>query len=264
MRPLISRLAIALFVQILLSVGSAFGNECQISQAPTVLFQAPHELHEIWTIDDSPIYGSHRVTDENVLSDYQSEIKKRVPDLNQFSILQHEYQDFIQSGNPIYISEATTAKLVLTKKAGSIRPINCLESLLLSIQLKRQPMIEQPSEFSAFILTKADATQSKLKIYYSTFDRPGGKVSSLVTELLETDLANGWTLWRHLHNHNFFFQNSISVMGGTCPSRPDLQLYLELVRNYGLQSAAVTNGFDTNEMTGVDITLLFSPTEPSL
>lgn len=263
MRAQISRLAIALSVQILFSVGSAFGNECNISQAPTVLFQAPHELHEIWTIDDSPIYWSHKVTDEPALSDYQSEIKKRVPDLNQFSILQREYQDFIQSGNPVYISEAATTKLVLTKKAGSIRPINCLESLLLSIQLKRQPMIEQPSEFSAFILTKADATHPKLKIYYSTFDRPGGKVSSLVTELLKTDLIHGWILWRHLHNHNFFFQNSISVMGGTCPSRPDLQLYLDLVQEYGLQSAAVTNGFDTNEMAGADITQLFSATEPN-
>jgi hypothetical protein len=259
MKPLIFTLSIwALSIPILFSVNSAFGNECQFSQSPTVIFQAPHELHQVWTLNDSPLYESSTVADDPAFSDFQSEIKKRVSDLDQYSILKREYQDFMQSGDPAFLAEAHATQLVFTKQAGHIRPIYCLESAFLTIQLKRQSMIEQPSEFGAFILKSTDSTHPQLKIYYSTFDRPGGKISPIVTSLIENDLANGWVLWRHLHNHNFMFQNSISVMGGTCPSRPDLQLYLDLVRTYGLQSAAVTNGFDTNEMTRADFIKLTS------
>ncbi|MFL5812701.1 MAG: hypothetical protein ACJ763_03920 [Bdellovibrionia bacterium] len=248
----------ALSIRLLLSTSAAFGNECHIHESPIVLFQAAHELHQVWTINDSPIYGSPSVSDDLALSNYQSEIEKRVPDHNQISLLKHEYQDFLQSGDPAYLAETFATQLVFTKQAGHIRPINCLESLLLTIQLKRQPMIEQPSEFGAFILKNTDASYPKLKIYYSTFDRPGGKVSQTVTSLIESDLASGWILWRHLHNHNFLFQNSISIMGGTCPSRPDLQLYLDLIRTYGLKSASVTNGFETADLTPADFIKLTS------
>lgn len=258
----VSGLLLRLIFSVSAALGSmslAIGNECQFSQPPVILFEQAHELHQVWTLDDLPIYASQTLTDDPSLSNYRSEIKKRVPDLNQISILQREYQDFIKSGNPNYLAEAGPTKLVYSKQAGTIRSINCLESLLLTVQLKRQLMIEHPSEFSAFILKNTDPAQPKLKIYYSTFDRPGGKINPRVTALVEADLAQGWVLWRHLHNHNFFFSNSVSVMGGTCPSRPDLQLYLDLVHNEGLQTAAVTNGFDTLEMSGADFINLNSP-----
>lgn len=237
---------------LLFSGGSAFGNDCNIAESPAIISQSIHELHQVWTIDDSRVYWSQFVTDDPEFLAFRNEIAKLVPDLDQFSILQREHQDFIQSGNPKYLSEAAATKLVLTKQAGHIRHINCLETLLLTLQLKRQPMIQQPSEFGAFILKNTDAANAKLKIYYSTFDRPGGKIDSTVLGMVEHDVAEGWILWQHLHNHNFLFQNPIGVMGGTCPSRSDLQLYLDLVKSYGLQSAAVTNGFSTDDLTPID------------
>jgi len=235
------------------SVMSAAANECRWGQPPTIIFEAPHELHQYWTIDDAPIYGAPSVTDDFAFLEFRSEIAKRVPDLDPFSILQREYNDFIRSGDPVFVSEAALTRFVLEKKAGSIRPIHCLESLLLSVQLKRQSMIDQPSEFGAFLMRKGDAAQMQLRIYFSTWDKPGGKIDSKVWDRIERDLADGWILERHLHNHNFMFQDPVSVMGGVCPSRPDLRMYIDLVHAHGLQAASVTNGLSTIDLTVADI-----------
>lgn len=235
----------------LLAVNVWAGDECKLPD-PTIINQAPHQLLQTWTMDDTPILWSEQLPNNVALTGFQMEIKKRVDDLDPYSVLQREYDDFIRSNDPLYLAEGAKIKLVIAKYAGVIRPMNCLEAALFSVQLERQSMIEQPSEFGAFILRNGDASHPKLKIYYATWDRPGGKVDSALMDRVDADLSAGWVLWRHLHNHNFFFQHPISVMGGVCPSKPDVGLYLDLQRNSDLRSAAITNGFSTLELNSDD------------
>lgn len=226
-------------------------DECGLA-SPTVIHQAPHELLETWILDDAPILWTKRLPDNAALLGFRKEIQDRVADLDPYSILRREYQDFVRSGEPSYLAETAKIQLVVAKEAGAIRPMNCLEAALLSVQLARQPMIEQPSEFGAFILRNSDAVPAKLKIYYSTRDTPGGKIDPVMMDLIDADLASGWILWRHLHNHNFFFQGQVSVMGGVCPSKPDVSLYLDFLKSRELRSASITNGFDTIDLSPDD------------
>ena len=227
-------------------------DDCRLVPSPTIIYQAEHELHQSWTVDDSAVFWSRKSPAAAAYSGFHDEIRKRVPDLDPYSILQRQYQDFIRSGNPVFLAEAEKIKVVLAKLAENIRSINCLEALLLTIQLERQSMIDQPSEFGAFILKNADPAHPQIKIYYSTWDRPGGKMDKRVMSLVDADLSGGWILWRHLHNHNFFFHSTVSVMGGTCPSKADVKLYLNLREDHGLRSASITNGFDTIDLSPED------------
>jgi hypothetical protein len=225
--------------------------ECKLP-APSVIHEAPHELLQTWLLDDSPILESEQLPDNAAFLSFRNEIRKRVSDLNPYSVLQREYDDFMRSGDPVYVGETAKIKVVVAQAAGAIRPMHCLEAALLSVQLERQSMIDQPTEFGAFILKNQDVHPPKLKIYYSTHDTPGGKIDPVMMSMIDTDQSQGWVVWKHLHNHNFFFQGKLSVMGGVCPSKPDVALYLDLLQSRGLQSASITNGFDTIDLTPAD------------
>lgn len=113
-------------------------------------------------------------------------------------------------------------------------------------------MVDHPSEFGAYILIRAE----EARIYFSTQNRVGLRSSPAMMEvdaLIEKDLATGWQLQGHLHNHPFDFNHPVHFMGGPSPSISDVEAYQDRIARWGLKQAWVTNGFHTIELEARDL-----------
>jgi len=149
--------------------------------------------------------------------------------------------------------EATNARLVLEAHVGDITQMSCLEVMLWKWQASRYPMLEHPTEFGAFLLRG----HGRVRIYLSSADLVGQRIRDTITKLVEGDIAAGFQVVAHVHNHPFLFDRHVGdrmwtlkgttgdVAGALAPSMTDVQLYRNLRRSCGLREAWVTNGFET-------------------
>jgi hypothetical protein len=137
---------------------------------------------------------------------------------------------------------------------GRIRPMNKLQATLFLTHWRDEN--PQKREFQAFILRRG----GRLRVYYTQSDENSAwPKSASVKALLAQDLGAGWTLFAHLHNHPFFFENPSGDFAGTVvPSEPDAQMYRELAAAMRLERAWIVNGFDA-----IDIPVTEFPNIPS-
>lgn len=130
--------------------------------------------------------------------------------------------------------------LILNRDIGTIRDISVLEAFLMTEHLS---LNGSKGEFGAFILKAKD---SALKIYFVSNSEPSASFSKSIYTSLEKDLNEGYTLYAHLHNHPFNFNNPYGdIAGTTVPSPPDRNIYNDFKTKYGLKNAFLTNGFST-------------------
>lgn len=133
--------------------------------------------------------------------------------------------------------------ILLEGRAGIIREISCLESLLLAEHLGAHP--ERPeleTEFSAFILERAGA----LRVYFQSGRKLSTPDPKPALERIARDLVDGWRVLSLLHNHPFAFENPSGDMSGTTiPSRQDADVFVYFAGELGLEQAWITNGFNT-------------------
>ena len=237
---------------ILLVSQLVLAEECAFSTLPTVIFKGDYELHQTWLEETKNVFSSSSMPTDVSFSKYLTSVEEKISNVSPDFLLRKQYDDFLNSGLPNLIAEAPNMIIALDHRNASFHSITCLEALLLSQQTDRGLSWEKPMEFSAFILIKAADSKRFIKIYYSTNDRPGGKINSQVMDLIQTDLDKGWVLSNHLHNHNFNMPASdkITLIGGPSPGLSDVSLYKDIQKSMGLRSAAVTNGFDTLYIDG--------------
>lgn len=130
--------------------------------------------------------------------------------------------------------------MILKGDIGTVRDINILEAFLMTEHLT---LNGRKGEFGALILKAKD---SSMKIYFSSNTEATAIFSDTIYASLEKDLSNGYTLYGHLHNHPFNFENPYGdIAGTTVPSAPDRSVYKDFKIKYGLKNAYVTNGFST-------------------
>ena len=132
---------------------------------------------------------------------------------------------------------------IVLENSDQIRKINCLESELVAIQNGRVDLIDHPTEFIAFLLSKGDSNL----LYYFTSNIAGVRGFGDIHGQLEKMLALGWQLEFNLHNHNFFV-SSENLRGGISPSTADAGLFQTEFKHYSLRKALITNGFETTEI----------------
>jgi hypothetical protein len=156
--------------------------------------------------------------------------------------------------------EAENIDALLQGKAGTLGPASCLEWRLFQRQAHRFPMIERPTELSAYVLRG----HGRIHVYFSGADRVGGKLRGEVTDRVAADVARGFAPVAHLHNHPFMFdrkpgdrnwtqEDTVKDVGGAlAPSLTDVQAYRSLRESFGLQGAWVTNGLDSARYTSED------------
>lgn len=215
---------------------------CRIAEPPTIVLDDGKQLLQFWEVPESPRWAS--------------EILPRSVGLRRFTRAVRARMDVSELGRYVSASMMPTsqdeynARLMLAGEVGSIRPINCIEALLLSTQAERHPMESQPTEFLAFILKRADPKGGKrLKIWFYTVDQPGIGRLGPISSAVDADVSRGWNPWINLHNHNFFFDRKPLMPGVPWPSAIDAQLMKDLsFQDRAFETIAVTNGFVTSRL----------------
>lgn len=154
-----------------------------------------------------------------------------------------------QDLDPALIAKETNgdkvnALLVHTGRVGKVRPMNQLEAQLLNYQITKYPFLSHPTEFHAFMVLSP--LEDTIRVYYAASDQPWPPKPKPLIEAIEKDIASGWRLVRHLHDH--FEPADRDHLGILAPSLPDAQYYKWLAEDFGLEKACITNGMHTVEI----------------
>jgi hypothetical protein len=220
-----------------ISPGTAAATQCAFKSKPQVLKENPDALLQVWVEQNRPVLKSHTLPSGPFLREFRSAVRDII-DVDPVNMLQAQLPHV--SGG-----DATNVQMVLNRKAGSIEAMNCLEALLLNMQIEQsakqgKPLHSSPTEFFSFIL----ARDTELKIYYYTTYQAGVRGLSIFNELLDQDISDGWLLVNNIHNHSIF-PESDTRYGGVVPSATDIQYFRNVARQYALIGASITNGFNT-------------------
>lgn len=233
-----TRMAIAfLAIFSLTGTQSAAGEPCDFQSEPEILRHETNSLLQVWTEHARPVLTSHTLPPEPSLHDFRAAVSEPI---NVNAIVMLEAQLPHVSGG-----DATNVQMVLDKKASSIDAMNCLEALLLSVQIQRsvergKPMYSSPTEFFSFVLSRDE----QLKIYYYTTYQAGVRGLAIFNKLLDKDISDGWRVIDTIHNHSIF-PESDTPYGGVVPSATDIQYFRNAAARFDIPRASITNGFNT-------------------
>lgn len=175
-------------------------------------------------------------------------------DTDAFALLRRQYELYLRV-NP---GDAEKVRLILSRSAGRVTPMSCLELLLFADHQGRFP-VQHYTEFLAFTLRK----DGRLRVYSISSGARTGSVGGTdrVRPFIEADRAAGWSVEQSLHNHPFNFDNPSGDIGATLvPSGEagwgDLGTFRRQFADWGMAEAAITNGFDTVHLTPADVARL--------
>lgn len=204
--------------------------------------------YQTWEFEDSDFLWSNIISRDSAISDYQQAVSEIIHSLDPFAIIEKQTPIFIQDPRPSMKGEVFNSTLVLQGKAGYVRDISCLESLMVQEQTALFPLATYPHEFLASIFKKVVNGKSKVKVVLrlgvTTFQKP-----------VESDILNSvsesWIFWGHIHNHPFELAKYPDQIfqGLMAPSLSDVQMYRNWFKEFGLQRALITNGFHTIEIS---------------
>lgn len=230
---------------------SARAEDCAFPSAPHVIRAEDDLLLQYWLIEDHPNLYETILPATPSLREFRERITQSF-DTAPRGLLERQLPH--TSG-----ADTEDIRLVLTGEAGSIRPMSCLEALLLATQTERsvgegRSMYSYPTEFTSYVLKRNDT----LKIWFFTVDQPGIRGLAILHEPLMADLEAGWTVITNIHNHNFF-PEAEAVQGGTVPSATDIQYLRNMHGSLGLTQASITNGFDSVDLSLTDFERLKAP-----
>jgi hypothetical protein len=130
--------------------------------------------------------------------------------------------------------EDHNAELVMSGKAGTLRPVQCLEALT----------FVSDRETIVLVLRRGDA----LRLYVGSSDQMFPPKSVYGTTQAAADVADGWRLDVVLHNHTVLRRGDKLALGMPTLSTADVSLFRHLVADLGLGGAWVTNGVFTAEV----------------
>jgi hypothetical protein len=243
-------------------VSRALGGECAFPFPPKTLVavgaadKAGSKLIQTWELPDSAALWSNRLPESASLLEYRATLQRLVSDLSPAALLRRALP-VIPSQKP----DDLNLQIALGKASRWIRPMQCLEALLLGRQTDRMDMVKSPSELIAFVLRSR--TKAALKIFTYTENEPGIYKLGEILGYVEKELASepDWQLWINLHNHNFKLGQP-NILGVTAPSAADVGAFRDMANDLGLQEARITNGFDTIELKRADF-WEFKAAEPS-
>lgn len=224
----------------------AGAGECRWPVAPVVLRQAADTVYQSWTYEAGQM--PERVTLSSLpgLAAFLDTVRTRVGALDARAILRRQVAYYASRPDSDSQGEAANGRIVLGGSAGTLRPANCLEALLVEAQAARFPMAGHPTEFHAIVMEREDAGRRWVRVYFAGSGAPWPPKANLLVERVDVDRRDGWRAVAHLHNHPFLFASG-DIAGANAPSLTDVQFWRFLRDEHGIESARVTNGFATFE-----------------
>jgi hypothetical protein len=233
---------------------------CRWPSPPEVLHQAGDTLHQRWTASADAIPDAWTPDALPALRDFRAAIGARLPSVDAHVLLRRQADYWASRSVADGRRESENGRLVLSGAVGTLRPIACLEALLLDHQAARFPMVTRPTELQALVLRRAATADepARIRVYVAASGAPWPpRFTPAVDSLVARDLRAGWTAHAHLHNHPFYLdQQSADIAGANAPSLSDVQVYRALRESIGLERAWITNGFTTVEIAARDFARL--------
>lgn len=190
-----------------------------------------------WTLSDNDSWLSPYDGSDPLYRRFASAARSSF-DARPLALLRRQRALFKRHGLPI-----AALDWALERRA-SLRQLNRLEATLFLAHWRDKDPARR--EFQAFILRRPGS----YRVYFTQSDaHRAWPWSPKVKVMIRANLDAGWTLFAHLHNHPFFFDNPSGDIAGTpAPSGQDAALYRELAVAARLQRAWITNGLDTLEI----------------
>lgn len=241
--------------------------ECSLAGVPrdtfAVLDAKPTEWHGRFDLPDSPGLWQP-VGGDATIAQFRDSVRARLGAEPKSRLLIERQQRIFAALPADWNGEATNARLLLDGRAGTISPISCLEAMLWKWQASRFPMLTHPTEFGALILR----SKGRVRIYLSSDDLVGQRFRGTIAGLVRQDIASGYRLVAHLHNHPFLFDRVVGdrmwtlegtvadVAGALAPSMTDVQFYRNLRQSLGLAEGWVTNGMESAHFVARDFDAL--------
>ena len=219
--------------------------DCVPLPPPHVLVEEESALLQYWVVADAQHLRGPTLPDSPSLLAFRDAISRAV-DTDPRHLLEQQLP-LVDGG------DAENVRIVLSGDAGTIRPMNCLEALLLATQTERSArkgysMYSRPTEFLSYVLVRGDS----LKVWYYTVDQAGVRALGRLHDPVTADVRAGWAVRTNIHNHNFF-PDSARVLGGVVPSATDVQALRNMRTSIGLTRASITNGFHTIDIEPADV-----------
>ena len=219
------------------------------------------ELHVRFELPDAPLLWRQPVSDQ-ALERYRAAVLGRIGGRYDTKlVLEGARQRPGPAPSANRLREIANSRLVASGEVGTVTPMGCVELLAWREQARRFPMLEYPTEFAAFVLRR----QGRVRIYFSGNNRVGGRIRREVTSLVRRDVAAGFVLEAHLHNHPFMFDRKVGdrmwtsvetqtdIGGEVAPSLTDVHFYRNALADTGLREIWVTNGFETVRIPSADL-----------
>lgn len=126
---------------------------CRFRSSPIILRSEPDLLLQYWIEAGNPLLTRSILPDSPILHEFRKRIN-RLMDTDPVTLLNNQRSQ-VSGGDAINVD------LVLNSEAGTIRRMNCLEALLLSVQAERsvlqgKSMYSNPTEFMSYVLVRDD------------------------------------------------------------------------------------------------------------
>jgi hypothetical protein len=183
------------------------------------------------------------VPEGSLLGRYRAEVREAGVPVDPIALLERQRALYAR----VAPNHVPTFDAIIAGELGAIGGVACWEAAMMEDHLRRHLEQHAPNEFQAFLLTRGDGDEARARIYGVSGNMPWAPSGTPLWEHLEADLADGWELSAHLHNHFFFLSNlpSGDIAGTLIPSPPDRSSYVSHAERFGLTEARITNAFDS-------------------
>ena len=229
--------------------------ECRFSSTESVFPLEPGQNLYIWHGESMALLEP---SDEigPLLSRYRTEINEVVPDTDPVVLLERQRDRFVEASG---VAAGVAYNQVISGALGDLRPMSCLETLLMEVQLSGLPRLSALAEFQSNITLSEDGTL--LNIYAAFVSDISPPDRNYLLPYLQADLQEGYSYYAHLHNHPFYLDNpTLDVAGTLIPSGTlygfgDIFVYNQYRELFDLDLMWITNGFDSVSFEGREIGL---------
>jgi len=219
---------------------------CALPGEPIVVRRDGAASLERWDVDADPVLFSSVLPADPGYTAYRDAIRAASAELEYPVADPPVPRD--DAERDVWSREAQNQVIAYSGRAGTIRPIQCLEAWFFARQHVRHSQLTSPTEFILSVLEKREGGRRRLRLYFSGGDQMFPPQSVYGFDVVAADVAQGWEYLAAVHNHTIQRHGDRPALGVTVPSTSDVQLLRHLAADLKLRAAWVTNGVYTIEV----------------
>jgi hypothetical protein len=219
---------------------------CAIPGEPVVVRRDGAAALERWDVEASPVLFEPVLPASAAYTAYRGAIREAGAELERpLADAPHPRDD---AERELWRREDHNRDVAYSGRAGTIRPIRCLEAWFFARQHARLSQLASPTEFLLSVLEQRAGGRRRLRLYFAAGDQMFPPKSVYPFADIAADVARGWEYTVMLHNHTIRRRGDRPALGVTAPSTSDVQMLRGLAIDLKLRAAWITNGVYTIEI----------------